>query len=199
MRSGSDRKTAMVHFPPSCRSVNCCVSNWCAWAQGTKWTQVRNHRIPRPDGTGGVILSTPSLQAGLLTNRLGRRARYPFHHDLGRTEHADNQGLPGHRRSLQRTLVCVYSGSSCLKALPRVRGRSLTWAAESNALKCQKSTRQYKYTEEHTRKMYWIILCKFTAHGAAEREERSLNRQQTVSGWMGHGFCCPPRESPRKT
>lgn len=115
MRSGSDRKTAMVHFPPSCRSVNCCVSNWCAWAQGTKWTQVRNHRLPRPDGTGGVILSTLSLQAGLLTNHPGRRARYPFHHDPWRTEHADDQGLPGHQHTLQRTLVCVYSGSSCLK------------------------------------------------------------------------------------
>ena len=64
MRSGSDRKMAMVHFLPSCRSINCCVSNWCAEAQGTKWTQVRNPRIPRPDGTIGVILSTRSLRQG---------------------------------------------------------------------------------------------------------------------------------------
>lgn len=123
MRSGLDTKTAMVHFPPSCRSINCCVSNWCAWAQGTIWIQVRNHRIPRPDGTGGVILSTPSLQAGLLTNHLGRRAWYTFHHNLGRTEHTDNQGLPGHWLTLQRTISMCLFWLSLLKSPSQSQGQ----------------------------------------------------------------------------
>ena len=89
------------------------------------------------------------------------------------------------------------SGSSCLKVLAGVRGKSLTHAAYSNTPECQKFTRQPEHTEEHTKKIHWIILCKITPQWGAERGQWSFDHCQTLteSGRMEWASAFPQRNS----
>lgn len=92
---------------------------------------MRNHRIPRLDGTIGVILSTSSLRQGCLQITLEGGLTTLFVSTSGVLNTQITEGYLGTDTRYKGWFVCVYSGSSCLKVLPRVRGRSLTQGADS--------------------------------------------------------------------
>ena len=190
MRSGSDRKMAMVHFLPSCRSINCCVSNWCAGAQGTKWTQVRNPRIPRPDGTIGVILSTRSLRQGCSQTTLEGGLASLFITTWGGPSTQITEGYLGTHTRYKGWSVCVFFWLFLLKSPSRGQGQV------PNTRRLQQHTRMseihqaaWTYWRTHTQKKHIESSCAKSHLSEELRDDIDLlttvKLSLRVAGWNG--------------
>ena len=196
MRSGSDRKMAMVHFLPSCRSINCCVSNWCAEAQGTKWTQVRNPRIPRLDGTIGVILSTRSLRQGCSQTTLEGGLASLFITTWGGLSTQITEGYLGTDTCYKGWSVCVFFWLFLLKSPSRGQGQV------PNTRRLQQHTRM---SEIHQAAWtYWRTHKENTLNHLVQNHTSVRSWERTVIFWPlsnshwkwqdGMGFCFPPKK-----
>lgn len=86
-------------------------------------------------------------QAGPPANSPGQTAPYPFHQN---TTH--NQGLPGHKQALQRTICVCLLWFSSLKRHSQGQGQVLNTGSLKQHNEMSKFTGQHEYTQEHTGK-----------------------------------------------
>jgi len=98
-----------------------------------------------------------------------------------------NWGLPGYRHALQRIIyVCLFWLFS-LKSHSQGQGQVPNTGRLEQQTEMSKNHRAAWIHRRTHRKIYWIILCKFTLHWGAEREAWPLNHCQALprsaEGW----------------